>query len=209
MGVCVDGFPFFFLFLVVTIGLHAGLGWPASVPVFLVTIWCLWFFRDPERSPVDHPNDQTLISPADGKILKIDEVDYPYILQGKALRVCIFMNIFNVHVNRTPISGKITDLKYHEGKFFSAYADKASIENEQMGIVLENGNKKIMFVQIAGLIARRIICRLNTGENVFRGQRFGLIRFGSRVDVYLPLATRLFVKSGDTVYAGRSKIAEL
>lgn len=209
LGICVNGFPFFFGFLILTIAFQLGLGCYASIPMGIVTLWCLWFFRDPDRFPKESVSDQTLISPADGKIIKIEEVDYPYLLNGKSLRVSVFMNIFNVHVNRIPLDGKIIGLQYHEGKFFSAYADKASLENEQMGVVLVHGNKKIMFVQIAGLIARRILCRLENNENVFRGQRFGLIRFGSRVDIYLPLSTRLFVKTGDTVLAGESKIAEL
>jgi phosphatidylserine decarboxylase len=125
------------------------------------------------------------------------------------LRVSIFMSVFNVHVNRIPINGKVEDLQYHAGKYFSAYVEKASLDNEQMGIVVSTPRAKVMFVQIAGLIARRIICRLKKDEDVKQGQRFGLIRFGSRVDVYLPLNTRLFVKKGDKVNAGKTLIGEL
>lgn len=208
MGVCLDGLPFFFIFVAVTAAVYFGLGPVYAMPLIILSGWCLWFFRDPERKPSEaKPNG--ILCPADGKIIQIREVEYPYLLQGKALRVSVFMNVFNVHVNRVPMDGVVEDLQYHPGKFLGAYAEKASLDNEQMGVVLNTQGKKIMFIQIAGLIARRIVCRLQKGENVGQGQRFGLIRFGSRVDLYLPVDTRLLVNIGDKVHAGETWIGQL
>jgi phosphatidylserine decarboxylase len=208
LGVCFDGLPFFFIFVLATALVYQFLGPIYSMPLVILSGWCLWFFRDPERTP-NQDLEGGILCPADGKIIQIREVDYPYLMQGKALRVCIFMNVFNVHVNRIALDGEIEDLEYHRGKFLGAYAEKASLENEQMAVVLNANGKKIMFVQIAGLIARRIVCRLKKGETVSRGQRFGLIRFGSRVDMYLPLNTRLNVALGDKVQAGQTWIGAI
>lgn len=208
LGVCFDGLPFFFMFALATALLYRFLGPIYSVPLFILSGWCLWFFRDPERAP-SQAMEGGILCPADGKVIQIREVDYPYFIQGKALRVCVFMNVFNVHVNRIPLDGEIEELQYNEGKFLGAYAEKASLENEQMVVMLNGNGKKILFVQIAGLVARRIVCRLKKGEKVSQGQRFGLIRFGSRVDMYLPLNTKLHVSLGDTVHAGKSWIGQL
>lgn len=208
MGVCLDGLPFFFIFAAVTALVYIFAGPVYSMPFIILSGWCLWFFRDPERNPAQ-PLDSGILCPADGKIIQIREVEYPYLLEGKALRVCIFMNVFNVHVNRVALDGVVENVEYHPGKFFGAYAEKASLDNEQMGVVLASHGKKIMFVQIAGFIARRIVCRLKKGDEVVQGQRFGLIRFGSRVDVYLPVGTRLLVSLGDKVHAGATWIGQL
>jgi phosphatidylserine decarboxylase len=208
LGVCFDGLPFFFIFLAVTLAVYFWLGPVYSMPLVILSGWCLWFFRDPQRSP-DTALDGGILCPADGKIIQIREVDYPYLLNGKALRVCVFMNVFNVHVNRIVMDGVIEDLEYHPGKFLGAYAEKASLDNEQMGVVLNSNGKKVMFVQIAGLVARRIVCRLKKGETVTQGQRFGLIRFGSRVDIYLPTHARLHVALGDKVQAGKTWIGAI
>jgi phosphatidylserine decarboxylase len=208
LGVCFDGLPFFFIFALATAFTYHFLGPVYSMPLVILSGWCLWFFRDPERAPTQML-EGGILCPADGKIIQIREVDYPYMLEGKALRVCIFMNVFNVHVNRIALDGEIEDLQYRPGKFISAYAEKCSLENEQMGVLLNSNGKKILFVQIAGLIARRIICRLKKGEKVTQGQRFGLIRFGSRVDMYLPLNTRLQVALGDKVQAGQTWIGAI
>ena len=203
-----DGLPFFFASVVLTVLFWMWLGVFAGAPLTIVSLWVLWFFRDPERLP-ESDSSSTILSPADGKVIKIEEANYPYLIVGKAMRISVFMNIFNVHVNRIPVTGKIVGLEYHKGKFLGAYADKASLENEQMGIVVQTDKTKLMFIQIAGLIARRIVCRLKDGENVERGQRFGLIRFGSRVDIYMPMDARLLVEVGDTVYAGKSSIGAI
>lgn len=208
LGVCFDGLPFFFIFLAVTLAVYFFAGPVYSIPLIILSGWCLWFFRDPNRTP-SHPLEGGILCPADGKIIQIREVDYPYLMNGKALRVCVFMNVFNVHVNRIVMDGVVEDLQYHPGKFLGAYAEKASLDNEQMGVVLNNNGKKVLVVQIAGLIARRIVCRLKKGDAVTQGQRFGLIRFGSRVDIYLPTNARLQVKLGDIVQAGKTWIGAI
>ena len=172
----------------------------------LVTLFIVWFFRNPERSVP--PGENNVISPADGKIIHISEVQENRILKKRMLKISIFMNLFNVHVNRLPCTGKVVDIVYNPGKFVSANLDKASLENEQNAVVLKTpSGEKIIFIQIAGLIARRIVCWLREGQDVKRGERFGLIRFGSRVDVYLPVGTDVRVSLGDKVKAGESILA--
>ncbi|MBF0583402.1 MAG: phosphatidylserine decarboxylase family protein [Magnetococcales bacterium] len=182
--------------------------WFGSLLLWVLSGWCVWFFRDPERQPP--PGEGLVIAPADGKVIAIEEVAAAP-LSGKPARKCsIFMNVFSVHVNRCPISGQVTDLAYHPGRFFNAALDKASLENERMAIlVTAPDGVAITFVQVAGLIARRIICRLRVGEGVVQGDRFGLIRFGSRVDVYLPLSAKLAVMLGDQTRAGETVVAQL
>ena len=205
------GYPFIGIFIFVTLLLFSFsdfLGWVG----FILSIWCVYFFRDPQRiTPVDK---NSFISPADGKILKILETDAPDILSDnkkqKFIKVSIFMNVFNVHVNRIPVSGKIVWLKYVPGTFFNASLDKASENNERMIIKIEvSKNNFIYVVQIAGLIARRIKCDLNENQNVNVGERFGIIRFGSRVDLYLPLNSPIKVMEGQTVIGGETIIAQM
>ena len=205
------GYPFIGIFIFVTLLLFSFsdfLGWVG----FILSIWCVYFFRDPQRiTPVDK---NSFISPADGKILKILETDAPDILSDnkkqKFIKVSIFMNVFNVHVNRIPVSGKIVWLKYVPGPFFNASLDKASENNERMIIKIEvSKNNFIYVVQIAGLIARRIKCDLNENQNVNVGERFGIIRFGSRVDLYLPLNSPIKVMEGQTVIGGETIIAQM
>ena len=177
-----------------------------------MSIWCVYFFRDPERFTPAEKN--VFISPADGKILKILETEAPFILNDnikqKYKKVSIFMNVFNVHVNRIPMSGKIVWHKYVPGTFFNASLDKASENNERMIIKIEvSKNNYFYVVQISGLIARSIICDLNENHNVNAGERFGIIRFGSRVDLYLPLNSPMKVMEGQTVIGGESVIAEM
>lgn len=185
------------------------LGW--IIPAFLlsfITLFIIWFFRNPERNIPAGKN--LIISPADGKIIAIKEGEEDRILKKRVVKVSIFMNLFNVHVNRIPCGGKITDIIYNPGKFVSANLDKASLENEQNAIVLETEKgDRILFIQIAGLIARRIVCRLKKGQNVERGERFGLIRFGSRVDVFLPENADIKVSVGQKVKGGESILAIL
>ncbi|XVN42231.1 MAG: phosphatidylserine decarboxylase [Candidatus Rickettsia vulgarisii] len=177
---------------------------------FIATIWCAYFFRNPDRfTPL---NDDLIISPADGMIQKITEAVPPAELglgDQEMIRVSIFLNIFNVHVNRIPANGKILSLHYNPGKFFNASLDKASIYNERQSVLMEtNTGHKVVFVQIAGLIARRILCDLEEGSEVRVGDRYGIIRFGSRVDVYLPLKTALCVTEGQTAVGGETIIAD-
>ena len=183
---------------------------PLAVLGFLLTFFVIWFFRDPERVT---PNiKDKIISPADGKICLIDKANPPaeLLLDTKEmLRICIFMNVFNVHVNRSPIKGVVEKITYKAGSFLNASLDKASEKNERNSLIINSGNKKIIVVQIAGLIARRIIGFINDGDKIEAGERFGLIRFGSRVDVYLPKGSVEDVKVGDIVKAGETIIGSL
>ena len=172
----------------------------------IVTFFICFFFRDPDRVI---PNvDNAIVSPADGKILLAQQVpDNPFI-DGSCVKISIFMSVFNAHINRIPFDGKVEQIIYNPGKFFSANLDKASKSNESNAVILDTGNgKKICFVQIAGLIARRIICKIQEGENVKKGSRFGLICFGSRLDVYLPSDVKINVKPGDKVKSGTDILA--
>src|SRR3954452_8181687 len=184
--------------------------WPLWLLAFLLTVIALWvayFFRDPERSG---PRGERLpIPPADGKVVLIQEVDEPAFMGGRTKRVSIFMNVFNVHVNRYPVSGTVRYVKYNPGKFLNAAVEKSSLENEQMSVGIETGGSRILVRQIAGLIARRIVTYSKEGEQVQQGHRMGLSRFGFRVDVCLPLDAAVKVKIGDMTLAGSTEIAEL
>jgi phosphatidylserine decarboxylase len=172
------------------------------------TLFICFFFRDPDRLIPEHSD--IVVSPADGKVIFADTADGGRFFEGSCQKISIFMSVFNVHVNRIPHEGNIRKVVYHPGKFFSAHLDKASTDNEHNALFLEtSGGKEISVVQIAGLIARRIICIVQEGDVVDRGQRFGLICFGSRLDVYLPPEAKLSVKAGDKVRAGTSVLAHL
>jgi len=173
-----------------------------------VTIFVSCFFRDPER--VIPEEKGALVSPADGKVLGVSVVQESEFAAEKMLKVSIFMSIFNVHVNRIPDNGRVTDIAYYPGKFFSANLDKASRDNERNAVSMEIGRgRKLIVVQVAGLIARRIICKIRKGDRLSRGERFGMIRFGSRLDVYLPPETVPAVSVGDKVLAGTSVLGHL
>ena len=178
---------------------------------FFLTFFVLWFFRDPQRNI---PEDKNLIiSSADGKVCLIDRAYPPEELRMEAQkmkRICVFMNVFNVHINRSPVKGYVEEIVYKKGKFFNASLDKASDKNERNSLVLitQNGTK-IIVVQIAGLIARRILSFVTSNEELYQGERFGLIRFGSRVDIYMPLDAVEKCKVGDRVVAGESILASL
>jgi phosphatidylserine decarboxylase len=168
-----------------------------------ITVFICWFFRDPQRTP---PNSEgAIVSPADGKIIEAGSaIDADY-YDGECQKISIFMSVFNVHVNRIPHEGKILKIRYQPGRFFAANLDKASKENEHNAVFIQTPAKlKICMVQIAGLIARRIICNVREDDGVSRGQRFGMICFGSRVDIYLPLSVKLNIRVGDKVKAGTS-----
>ena len=203
-----EGFPFIIpLGLVTVIVFVAGFTWIAVLLLFL-TLFVIWFFRNPERTMPENPLQ--LISPADGKVIGIDEVASEEHPDRTLMKISIFMNIFNVHVNRIPLSGEVLSIRYKPGKFLSADLDKASALNERNTVLIrtEDG-REIRVVQIAGLIARRIVCWLKEGMEVTKGERFGLIRFGSRVELFLPRGTMLRVKKGDKVRAGETTIGEL
>ncbi len=169
----------------------------------LLTLFVIAFFRDPERSIP--PGEKAVLSPADGKIIQVEPCREDHLLQGPALKVSIFMSLFNVHVNRIPLSGRVLDVSYQTGKFIRANCDQASLRNEQNALLMETPEgTRLLFVQIAGLIARRIVCWVKKGDVVERGCRFGLIRFGSRVDVYLPENTRMQTQIGQKVLGGQT-----
>ena len=184
--------------------------WPLWLIAFVLLILALWvayFFRDPERT--GQRGDGVAIAPADGRIVMITEVDEPAFLHGKALRISIFMNVFNVHVNRYPVSGTVRFVHYNPGKFLNAATDKSSLENEQMSVGIETGSLRVLVRQIAGLVARRIVTYSREGDQVEQGERMGIIRFGSRVDVFLPTTASPSVKVGETTTAGVTVIARL
>jgi len=174
----------------------------------LLTVFVISFFRDPERTiPA---GDKAILSPADGKIIRIESCTEERFLKGPALKVSIFMSVFDVHVNRIPLSGRIVEVAYRPGKFVSANLDKASAANEQNALLLEAaGGTKLLFVQIAGLIARRIVCWVRKGDPVERGRRFGMIRFGSRMDVYLPPNIQIQARLGQKAYGGQTILGYL
>lgn len=181
--------------------------WIAAIVFIVLAGWVIYFFRDPERS--GERGEQLVVSPADGRIVQITDVDEPAFVHGKATRISIFMNVFNVHVNRYPVSGVVRYVHYNKGKFLNAAHDKASLENEQMSVGLEAGRARILVRQIAGLIARRIVNYATVGESVDQGTRMGIIRFGSRVDVFVPTNSTIRVKLGDLPVAGVTVLAEL
>ena len=204
-----EGYPFiggFALASLLLFWLAAPLGWLGV----LATAWCAYFFRDPQRAtPV---REGLIVSPADGRISQIAMAPPPAELEmgvAPRPRVSIFMSVFDVHVNRTPATGQIERIAYRPGKFINAELDKASEDNERNGIVIRNGAGRIGIVQIAGLVARRIVCFVREGQTVNAGDRVGLIRFGSRVDVYLPEGTRPLVAEGQTAIAGETVLADL
>lgn len=179
-----------------------------SSVLLVLTLFVLWFFRNPARKTPETEN--LVISPADGRVIRIEETTSDEQPGATFRKISIFMNVFNVHVNRMPCSGRIRSIRYRQGKFLSANLDKASALNERNTIMVRTDDgREIMIVQIAGLIARRIVCWLTEGMQVRRGDRLGLIRFGSRVEVFLPLGSNVLVKIGDKVRAGETPIGEL
>lgn len=201
-----EGWPF----LAVSIALSiAATLWCAvwSIPLWLITLFILQFFRDPPRKLPDQAN--AVISAADGKVIAVGKA-YDEYLQRDALKISVFMNVFNVHSNRSPVNGKIESRWYQPGKFFNAALDKASLENERNALWIKTTDgQDVTCVQIAGLIARRILCYVDIGDTLHKGQRYGFIRFGSRVDIYLPLTAKPKVSLGEKVSAGETILAEI
>jgi phosphatidylserine decarboxylase len=184
--------------------------WPFWLLAFVLTLIALWvayFFRDPERT--GERGDRLVVAPADGKVVLITQVDEPAFIHGRATRISIFMNVFSVHVNRYPVNGTVRYVKHTQGKFLNAAVEQSSLENEQVSVGIESGSNRILVRQIAGLIARRIITYSKEGDHAEQGARFGLIRFGSRVDVFVPTDAVVRVKPGELTSAGTSVIAEL
>ncbi|MER2513019.1 MAG: phosphatidylserine decarboxylase [Nitrosomonas ureae] len=181
-------------------------GWLWSIPFWVIACFVLQFFRDPPREVPSNRN--AILAPADGRIVAVEKTQDPY-LEREAVKISVFMNVFNVHSNRSPIDGEIRDKWYFPGKFVNADLPKASLENERNALWIKADNgADVTCVQVAGLIAKRIICQVSPGDHMTRGQRFGFIRFGSRVDVYLPLNTKINVNIGDKVSATLTILAE-
>lgn len=210
-----EGWPFMGIGFALAIGAYFIAvhfrSWPLWLLAFALTVlalWCAYFFRDPERTGPRGAN--LVIAPADGKVLMITDVDEPLFAKGRATRISIFMNVFNVHVNRYPVDGRVDFTFYNKGKFLNAAAEKSSLENEQMSVgVTTPSGAHILTRQIAGLIARRIVTYSKLGDAATQGQRFGLIRFGSRVDVFVPPSSKVNVKVGEITTAGTTVLAEL
>jgi phosphatidylserine decarboxylase len=174
----------------------------------LLTLFVIYFFRDPERSIP--PEEKAILSPADGQVIQVEHCVEERFLKGPAIKISVFMSLFSVHVNRIPLTGRIADSSYFSGKFFRANLDKASSANEQNALLLETlDGMRVLLVQIAGLIARRIVCWVDKGDRVVRGQRFGLIRFGSRLDIYLPPNIRVQAQPGQKAYGGQTILGYL
>ena len=207
-----SGLPFIIIFCLITLII----GWAWS-PMFFIglisTIWCIYFFRNPDRIVPDNSDNNLVVAPADGKIIEIEEIipnEEIGLPKIKYIKIGIFMNVFNVHVNRSPMSGTISKKNYIPGLFFNASLDKASRENERLSLVMNVNNKvKIAFVQIAGLLARRIVNDAQEGNKLITGQIFGIIRFGSKVDVYIPIGSKINVLQGQTSIAGETILAEI
>jgi phosphatidylserine decarboxylase len=181
--------------------------WLAAFVLLLLALWVAYFFRDPERT--GERGQSLIVAPADGKLIMITDVDEPNFIGGRAVRLSIFMNVFNVHVNRYPVDGVVKYIHYNKGKFFNAAAEKSSLENEQMSVGIETGRYRVLVRQIAGLIARRIVTYSKPGEKVKQGDRLGIIRFGSRVDVFLPVGSTVRAKLGDVTTAGVTILGDL
>lgn len=198
-----EGWPILFGTVAIAIIVTVYAGW-WSIPFWLFAIFALQFFRDPARVP---PADaDAVISPADGRIVCVEKVRDPH-LDREALKISVFMNVFNVHSNKSPVDGEIKGRWYTAGSFVNADFDKASLENERNALWIQSARGDVLCVQIAGLIARRILCYVRTGDRLVRGQRYGFIRFGSRVDVYLPTQARAEVSIGQKVTGGRTILA--
>jgi phosphatidylserine decarboxylase len=201
-----EGWPFLAITLILAAGATV---WCAawSIPLWIIFVFVLQFFRDPAREIPQQAG--VILSPCDGRVIKVERTQDPY-GQRDAILVSVFMNVFNVHSNRSPANGSIQKIQYFPGKFVNADLDKASTENERNAIVLSTDDGHIVtFVQVAGLIARRILCYVKVGDVLNRGQRYGFIRFGSRVDVYLPLTANVKVSIGDKVSATTTILAQL
>ncbi len=180
--------------------------WIGAVAWTALAVWVVAFFRDPERAW--SLGERMVVAPADGKVVSVVEVDEPVFHGGRALRISIFMNVFDCHVNRYPVSGAIAYKHYNPGKFGHAAAEKSSLDNEQSSVGVATAKGKVLIRQIAGFVARRIVTDHEVGATVRQGERLGMIRFGSRVDVFLPVGTRTLVHTGDTTLAGVTVVAE-
>ena len=205
-----EGWPFISISVLLALGAHAVWGGWAALPLYVIAVFVIQFFRDPPRAVPAEPN--AVLSPADGRIVKVEKAHDPY-ANREALLISVFMNVFNVHSNRSSVDGQITRVQYFPGLFVNADLDKASTENERNAVVIDaqiaGATHTVTLVQVAGLIARRILCYVQPGDTLHKGQRYGFIRFGSRVDVYLPLTATPLVVPGEKVSATTTVLATL
>lgn len=201
-----EGWPFIALALIVAVAVQVYFGWGAALFFWIVVVFMIQFFRDPPRAiPADA---NAVLSPADGRVVVVEKARDPY-LNRDALKISVFMNVFNAHSNRSPVDGEVKQTWYHAGSFLNAALAKASLENERAAMAISTRSGDVTCVQVAGLVARRILCYARQGQTLARGERFGFIRFGSRVDVYLPLTATPRAAVGDKVYATESVLAVL
>jgi phosphatidylserine decarboxylase len=202
-----EGWPFIAVSLVIAAGSTLAWGWLWALPWWLIALFCIQFFRDPARQTDAGYND--VVCPADGKVIFVGKMKDPY-LDREVMKISVFMNVFNVHSNKSPVNGVVKKRWYRAGSFFNAAIDKAADENEQNALwIRTNSGLDITCVQIAGLVARRILCYVDEGDTLQAGQRYGFIRFGSRVDLYLPEGTEIRAEIGDAVKSGRDILATL
>lgn len=202
-----EGWPFLAGIVIISFLVWLWSGW-ASLPLWLLSLFVLQFFRDPARIAPD--GEFNVLSPADGRVVAVEETRDAYADGRSALKISVFMNVFNVHSNRSPVHGTVASLAYFPGKFFNAALEKASLENERNAMVIRTDHgHTVTAVQVAGLVAKRILCYVKPNDPLYGGQRYGFIRFGSRVDVYLPLGSRVRVAIGDKVQATSTVLAEL
>jgi len=201
-----EGWPYLALVGALALLVHflGGIAW--SWPLWIIFIFVLQFFRDPQRIPA--LGRDLVLSPADGRIVVVAKANDPY-AGREALKISVFMNVFNVHSNRSAVNGSVKEIQYFPGKFVNADLDKASTENERNAVVIDANGQLVTLVQVAGLIARRILCYIHVGDRLKAGERYGFIRFGSRVDVYLPLTAEPLVSVGDKVFATNTALARL
>ena len=201
-----EGWPYLTLVGVVALLVHhfGGIAW--SWPLWIIFVFVLQFFRDPQRIPA--LGRDLVLSPADGRIVVVETAHDPY-AGREALKISVFMNVFNVHSNRSSVNGLVKEVQYFPGKFVNADLDKASTENERNAVVIDANGQTVTLVQVAGLIARRILCYIHVGDRLKAGERYGFIRFGSRVDVYLPLTAEPLVSVGDKVFATNTALARV
>jgi phosphatidylserine decarboxylase len=209
-----EGYPFIGIAMALAIAAYAlALArrswslWLLAIVITVLALWVAYFFRDPERT--GERGTHLVVAPADGKLIMITEVDEPNFIGGRATRLSIFMNVFNVHVNRYPVDGTVEYIHYNPVKFLNAMAEKSSLENEQSSVGIQSGSHRILVRQIAGLIARRIVTYSQKGQQVKQGDRMGLIRFGSRVDVFIPTDAKMRAQLGALTTAGSTVLAEL
>ncbi|MBT8605915.1 phosphatidylserine decarboxylase [Polynucleobacter paneuropaeus] len=201
-----EGWPYLAVLGVLTLVVHSLGGFTWSWPLWILFFFVLQFFRDPQRiAPLGR---DLVLSPADGRIVVVEVTQDPY-AKREALKISVFMNVFNVHSNRSAVHGLVKEIQYFPGKFVNADLDKASLENERNAMVIDANGQTVTLVQVAGLIARRILCYVHVGDRLKAGERYGFIRFGSRVDIYLPLTAVPMVSVGDRVYATNTALARL